>query len=126
MRGDGQTLGAGRGRRAALYIAETDRTAQSGLKLCRRYYADRDCLVPDWRLPLGSFVKFSDPWDVEAVTLPDAERRRIETRIGRADREGELGPGRRAEHLCARRLCRRATRPRFPSYDEWPAGSVSQ
>jgi hypothetical protein len=60
---------------------ETDETAPSGLKLCRLYYADRDYLVPDWRLPLGSFVKFSDPWDVEEATLPDVERERIEARV---------------------------------------------
>ena len=59
----------------SLYIAETD-DERGGLKLCRLYYADRDYLVPDWRLPLGSFVAHSDPWDVEAVTLPEAERER--------------------------------------------------
>ncbi len=32
-----------------------------GLKLCRLYYADRDHLAPNWKLPLGSWLEFTDP-----------------------------------------------------------------
>lgn len=66
----------------SLYIAETDEErGTSGLKLCRLYYAGRDYLAPNWKLPLGSWLKFTDPWDTEEVTLSDAERERIEARI---------------------------------------------